>query len=157
MSSNKKEEIIELLQKAYCMEMETVANYLANSIHLDGISAEQVKQSLGEDIQEELEHATKLGNRIKQLGGCIPGSFALAYDQKNMQPPEDPTDVVSIVKGVVEAETKAVEHYKKVIDTARDEDPVTEDLAITLSADEMEHRTQFEGFLAEYRKEPAGA
>ena len=34
------EEIVELLKKAYSMELETVTNYLANSINLDGVRAE---------------------------------------------------------------------------------------------------------------------
>ena len=32
-----KESIIAALHKAYNMELETVTNYLANSIHLDGV------------------------------------------------------------------------------------------------------------------------
>ncbi|MCA9222839.1 MAG: hypothetical protein KDA71_21115, partial [Planctomycetales bacterium] len=43
-------ELVKMLQKAYRMEVETVANYLANSVHLDGVRAEEVKRSLAEDV-----------------------------------------------------------------------------------------------------------
>ncbi|MBV9126306.1 MAG: rubrerythrin, partial [Planctomycetes bacterium] len=62
-----KQEIIAALRQAYNMEVETVINYLANSLHLEGVRAEFIKQALATDIQEELGHAQQLGNRIKQL------------------------------------------------------------------------------------------
>ena len=49
-------------------------NYMANSINLDGVRAEEIKKSLAADIQAEVVHAQQLGNRIKQLGGLVPGS-----------------------------------------------------------------------------------
>jgi bacterioferritin len=37
------DKIVNLLKKAYAAELETVANYLANSIWLDGLRAEEIK------------------------------------------------------------------------------------------------------------------
>lgn len=144
--------VVEHLKKAYMMEMETVANYLANSVHLDGVQAEEIKRSLGSDVQEELGHATKLAHRIKQLGGDIPGSLDLARDQQLMQPPADSTNVECIVKGVIDAESAAIEHYQMIIEETDGKDHVTQDLAIELKADEEEHRRQFEGFRAGFRR-----
>ena len=56
------------------MELETVVNYLANSVNLDGVRAEEIKKSLNADVTEELTHATQLANRIKTIDGVIPGS-----------------------------------------------------------------------------------
>ena len=53
----KREEIIELLKKAYWMEMETVMSYMANSINPDGVRAQEIVEALRKDVQEELEHA----------------------------------------------------------------------------------------------------
>lgn len=149
MTGNKQNEIIKLLQTAYRMEIETVANYLANSVHLDGVRAEEVKRSLSEDITEELGHAERLANRIKQLDGRIPGSLELQFDQESLRPPQETTDVLSIVQGVVEAEKSAIAHYREIIQTAEGTDPVTVDLVTQIMADEEEHRTLFEGFLRE--------
>lgn len=150
MSTDAKTHTIELLRKAYSMELETVANYLANSIHLDGVRAEEIKKSLAADIQEELAHATQLANRIKQLEGPIPGSKALQFDQSALQPPEDRTDVVGVIRGVLDAENAAITHYRKIIQHTDGDDFVTQDMCIALLAEEEAHRTQFRGFLREY-------
>jgi len=147
-----KEQIIASLKKAYCMEVETVLNYLANSLVLDGVRADFIKQALAADIQGELQHATQLGNRIKQLGGSAPGSTHLHLNQTYMEPPEDTTDVVSVIKGVLRAENEAIDHYKSLIRLTEGEDYVTQDLAITILSDEEGHRQQFEGYLKEYAK-----
>lgn len=148
-----REQIVASLIKAFNMEVETVINYLANSLHLEGVRAEFVKQALATDIQEELMHASKLGNRIKQLGGSVPGSLALKMDQKTLQPPTDTTDVVGVIRGVLKAEEDAITHYKFIIKQTDGEDYVTQDLAITLLTAEEEHRQQFEGYLKEYTKQ----
>src|SRR6185369_9953015 len=98
-----KEEIIATLRQAYNMEVETVVNYLANSLDMEGVRAEFVKQALAADIQEELGHAQQLGNRIKQLGGSVPGSQHLKMTQRYLLPPEDSTDVVKVIQGVLKA------------------------------------------------------
>ncbi len=147
-----KEEIIASLRKAYCMEVETVLNYLANSLVLDGVRADFIKQALTADIQGELQHATQLGNRIKQLGGTVPGSLKVELTQRYMQPPEDTTDLVTVIQGVLRAENEAIDHYKKLIKLTEGEDYVTQDLAITILADEEGHRQHFEGYLKEYTK-----
>jgi len=145
-------EVITALQKAYSMEVETVVNYLANSLHLEGVRADFIKQALSTDIQEELGHAQQLGNRIKQLGGSVPGSTHLKMTQNSMQPPDDPTDVVGVIKGVLQAEEDAIRHYKDIIKQTDGEDYVTQDLAITILGEEEAHRQQFEGYLKEYTK-----
>jgi bacterioferritin len=148
-ASNK--EIIDLLLQSYCMELETVMNYLANSTNLDGVRAEEIKKSLGADVTGEIAHAQQLANRIKQLGGHIPGSKALTIGQQ-IQPVTDTTDVVGVIKSVIAAEETACAHYKKIIKAVEGEDYVTQDLCIRLLADEEEHLVQFKGFLKEYAK-----
>ena len=146
------EQILTSLYKAYNMEIETVANYLAASLNLDGVRADFVKQALAADIQGELTHATQLGNRIKQLGGTVPGSLKLSMTQKTLQPLEDTTDVVSVIRGVLDAEEEAIIHYNALIKLTDGSDYVTQDLAITILSDEEGHRQQFQGYLKEYMK-----
>jgi bacterioferritin len=147
-----KEQIIASLRQSYNMEVETVINYLANSLHLEGVRAEFIKQALAADIQEELGHAQQLGNRIKQLGGSIPGSMHLQMTQRSLEPPDDPTDVVGVIKGVLKAEEDAIKHYLALIKVTEGEDYVTQELAITILSAEEAHRQQFEGYLKEYTK-----
>ncbi len=152
-STAKREEIIGLLKKAYWMEIETVMSYIANSVNPDGVRAQEIKESLEEDIQEELGHAQKFAERIKELYGVVPGSEEFSAEQSFLQPPEQQTDVVHIVRGVIEAETGAIEHYTKIIEATDQVDPVTQDMVIDILRDEQGHRRLFEGFLREYEAE----
>jgi bacterioferritin len=147
-----RDQILAALCKAYTMEVETVTNYLANSLDLEGVRAEFIKQALAADIQGELTHAQQLGNRIKQLGGSVPGSLRLDMSQKTLQPPADSTDVVTVIRGVLDAEEAAIAHYNTIIKMTEGVDYVTQDLAITILADEEGHRQQFQGYLKEYTK-----
>jgi bacterioferritin len=132
------------------MEIETVTNYIASSINLDGVRAEEIKKSLQADVQEELTHAQTLARRIKTLGGRVPGSFDFAAEQKSLQPREDSTDVVSVIKGVIDAENSAIAQYNKLIQLCDGIDYVTQDLCIQSLSDEEEHRRDFIGYLTEY-------
>lgn len=151
--AEKRQEIIELLKKAYFMELETVMSYVTNSINPDGVRAQEIKESLEEDVQEELGHAQQFAARIKELYGVVPGSMEFKAEQGALQPPEEQTDVVHVVKGVIEAETGAIEHYQKIIEATEDADHVTQDMVIAILRDEQGHRRLFEGFLREYEAE----
>ena len=147
-----KEQIVAALVKAFNMEVETIINYLANSLHIEGVRAEFIKQALATDIQGELTHAQQLGNRIKQLGGAIPGSLNLKMEQATLQPPGDTTDVVTVIRGVLQAENDAISHYRSLVKLTDGEDYVTQDLVITIMGDEEGHRQQFEGYRSEERR-----
>ena len=151
MSHDKRDQIIEELKTAYWMEIETVTNYIANSINLDGVRAEEIKKALQADVQEELTHAQTLARRIKTLGGCVPGSLDFAAAQKSLQPRKDSTDVVSVIKGVIDAENAAITQYNKLIQLCDGIDYVTQDLCIQSLSDEEEHRRDFIGYLTEYQ------
>jgi bacterioferritin len=146
-------ELIEMLKKAYFMELETVMSYVTNSINPDGVRAQEIRESLAEDVQEELGHAQEFANRIKELYGTVPGSLEFAAEQSFLQPPEQATDIVHVIKGVIEAETGAIEHYNRIIEFTDEIDPVTNDMVITILRDEEGHRRLFEGFLREYELE----
>ena len=149
--SDNNQSVIELLTQAYCMELETAANYIANSTNLDGVRAEEIKKSLAADITTEIGHAQQLGQRIKQIGGLVPGSGKLNMGGQ-IQPSDDTTDVVGVINAVIEAERVACQQYKKIIQVTDGEDYVTQDLCIRLLADEEEHLVLFKGFLKEYTK-----
>ena len=152
-NTEQREEIIELLTKAYWMELETVINYVTNSVNPDGVRAQEIIESLQEDIQEELGHAQQFGQRIKELYGTVPGSLEFEAEQTFLQPPEQQTDIVHVIRGVIEAESGAIEHYTRVIEVTDGVDPVTQDMVIAILHDEQGHRRLFEGFLREYEAE----
>ena len=151
--SDKRDEVIELLKTAYFMELETVMNYVTQSINPDGVRAQEIKEALEEDIQEELAHAQQFAARIKELYGVVPGSMEFRAEQALLQPPEHQTDVVHVIKGVIDAETKAIELYTRIVEATEEADPVTQDMIIAILRDEQGHRRLFEGFLREYAAE----
>jgi bacterioferritin len=151
-NSEDREKIIELLTKAYWMEVETVMSYIANSVNPDGVRAQEIIESLTEDIQEELGHAQQFAARIKELYGVVPGSLDFSAEQTFLQPPDEQTDIVHIIKGVIEAETGAIEHYTSIIEETEGDDPVTQDMVIAILRDEQGHRRLFEGYLREFEQ-----
>lgn len=152
MSKKANSKIIDALTTAYAMELETVQNYIAASVNLDGVRSDVIKKALAADVAEELTHAQTLANRIKTIGGTVPGSLDLPRSQKSLQPSKDSTDIVYIIKGVITAEDAAIAQYNKIIKLCDGVDYVTQDMAIGLLSGEEDHRREFIGFLKEYEK-----
>lgn len=148
----KRKKIVDLLTRGYWMEIETVMNYISHSVNLDGVRAEEIKKSLAADVTVELGHAQQFARRIKTLSGIVPGSQQFHADQKSLQPTSDTLDVIAVIRGVIDAERGAIEHYNTLIKVCDGIDYVTQDMAITILADEQEHLREFEGFLKEYAK-----
>jgi len=144
-----RDKIVELLKQAYFGELETVINYVTNSTNPDGLRAMEVKESLAVDVQEELGHAQQFAARIKELYGVVPSSVDFVAQQQALAPPADQTDLAHVVKGVIEAETSAIELYNEIIEFTEGTDPVTNDMMIAILRDEEGHRRLFEGFLRE--------
>src|SRR4051794_27576131 len=113
--ADQRAQIIEMLKKAYWMEIETVMSYITNSVNPDGVRAQEIVESLQGDVQEELGHAQEFARRIKELYGVVPGSLEFAAEQTFLQPPDHQTDIVHVIKGVIEAESGAIDHYNSII------------------------------------------
>ncbi len=148
----KNDKIIKELSLSYAMELETVQNYIAASVNLDGVRSDVVKKALAADVATEVMHAQQLAARIKTIGGVVPGSLELPRSQTFLQPPKDTTDIVAVIKGVIEAEEGAIAQYNKIIKLCDGVDYVTQDMVIGILGGEEDHRREFLGFLKEYEK-----
>jgi bacterioferritin len=152
LDEKKRKKILDFLTEAYWMEIETVMNYISSSVNPDGVRAEEIKKSLAADITAEIGHAQQFARRIKTLSGITPGSLAFKASQKSLQPPKDQTDLVAVIKGVIDAEQGAIEHYSRIVQYCDGVDYVTQDMVIDILRDEQEHLREFEGFLKEYER-----
>jgi bacterioferritin len=132
------------------MEMETVMSYVANAATLDGIRAEEVAEALSSDVDDELGHARQFAARIKDLYGTPPGTMDFKAEQASLQPPADATDVIAVIRGVIEAEAGAIEHYTRLIEVCDGVDWATQDMVIDILRDEEGHLRQFERYLREF-------
>jgi len=146
----KRDDIVALLTRAYWMEIETVMSYVANSINPDGVRAQEVRDALAADVQEELGHAQQFASRIKELYGVIPGSETFRAEQTYLQPPDDQTDIRHVIRGVIQAENGAIEHYNRIIEATDGVDWATQDMVIGILRDEEGHLRLFEGYLREF-------
>jgi bacterioferritin len=63
---------------------------------------------------------------------------------------------VHVIKGVIEAEIGAIEHYQSIIEFCDGFDWVTQDMVIAIQRDEEGHKRLFEGFLREFEIEGRG-
>jgi len=138
------DEVVDLLKQAYQDEIETVMNYLANAVYLETFDGNDIAEDLLADVQEELNHAEMLGNRLFYYDVAPPASMDFEPSQTMLQPPEDSTDVEGVVDGVIEAEKDAIETYEALIQASEAAgDYVTADLATQLLADEQDHKRAF--------------
>lgn len=154
---NDKSQLITELQTAYNMELETVHNYLAISINLDGLLAEELKEILGEDVGSELGHAKINAERIHVLGGIVPYSKAFKASQDSLQLTSS-TELLPVILGVIDAESAAIVQYKKIVEiSGKQNDLVTQNIILGILEDEEKHLRQFKGFLAEYQAKESEA
>ena len=145
---DKAPDVVNGLKKSYAMELESVQNYLANSIHLEGPAADRVKRVLENAASSELQHARRLARRIKILGDRVPGSLELPRDQNYLQPPIDNRDSVTVIRGALTATDAAIAQYQAMIQITEDRDFVTQDLLIELLAEEQEQKGSLNQLLA---------
>ncbi|HWF73000.1 MAG TPA: ferritin-like domain-containing protein [Solirubrobacteraceae bacterium] len=143
--------ILELLTRAYWMEIETVMNYIAASIGQDGGGGLAVRTALKEGVEEEVEHARALGRRIQELHGVVPDDGGLAAGEEQRQPLGRQTDVTSTIEAVVATETSAIRHYLRIMHLSARFDADTSALALNILRDEQRHLRLFEGYLRELR------
>jgi bacterioferritin len=151
--NGERDRLLGMLTTAYWMEIETVMNYISSSINADGVRAREVAEHLEQEIPDEIGHAQQFAQRIKELYGVVPGSMSFEASQSSLQPPAHQTDIVHIIKGVIDAEARAIEHYSDIIEFCEAFDLVTQDMVIAIKRDEEKHRRLFEGFLREYEVE----
>ncbi len=75
------EQIIAELKVAYWMELETVTNYIANSVNLDGVRAEEIKKALQADDDID-QAAANRGYRFLTENALIPPDFnQITFDE----------------------------------------------------------------------------
>lgn len=142
-------EIITELKRSYAIELETIQNYLANSIDLEGTNAEVIRKSLDKEITLKLKHARRLAKRIHVLGGRVPGSLELPRNQNFLQPPLEKGNVIAVIRGVISTSEISIKQYERIISLADGLDHVSQDMVIDLLSDERELRRVFLSYLAQ--------
>ncbi|MGA2263035.1 MAG: ferritin-like domain-containing protein [Acidobacteriota bacterium] len=133
-------ELLLLLNQAYASEWLAYYQYWLGAKVIKGPMKDAVAAELNLHATEELNHATLLVTRIVQLGG-VPATdpkrwFDLspcAYDA-----PDDPYVAILLDQNIA-GEQCAISTYKSLMDSTKDKDMVTYNLALTILEQEVEH------------------
>ena len=144
--------IIEALRAAYADEWLAHYNYLLAAQIATGLDAPQVSSMLTTRAADELTHATRLGERILELGGRLPSDWSEIPKLANVRAfvlPKKSSDMRGILKAVLAAERSAINTYTELIKMTLHKDSVTQELAEELLADEVKDEEHTENLLGE--------
>ncbi len=139
--ADKRQEIVELLTRAYRMEMETVMSYLANATNS---STWHPRRRDRRGAPRRRAGGARPRAQIRRADqGAVRHDARLAASSPPSRPTssrlEDTTDVVTVIKGVIEAEAGAIEHYTRIIEVCDGVDWATQDMVIDVLRDEEGH------------------
>ena len=133
--------LVRELTAAYWHEIETVSYYATSATNRDGISAEQVAGAVRETITSALKHAQQAAIRTRQLHAAAPDPADFDAQRRHLQPPAAPLDNGSLLTRLIEAETVAIERYRRIATVASEaRDWVTQALANEVIHEKTIHR-----------------
>lgn len=146
-----KAKLVDMLKRAYADEWIAGYYYIAIGYLVKGPFAEDVEEIFLDVAKEELdEHTKMIADRLQQLGEDPPLDFKELWNLSTCKFPElpaDPYNVQALYKAGVLAEECAIKVYEDLYHYTHGVDPVTEDIARHILADETEHRTKFENMM----------
>ncbi len=134
------DELLRLLNAAYASEWLAYHQYWLGAKVIKGPMKDAVVAELTLHATEELNHATLLVGRIIQLGGTPVTDPRKWFDLSPCAyaPPDDPYVAVLLDQNIA-GEQCAIDTYKKLMDTTKDKDMVTYNIALTILEQEVEH------------------
>ncbi|MGN6168013.1 MAG: ferritin-like domain-containing protein [Solirubrobacteraceae bacterium] len=142
------------LTAAYWHEIEMVRNYATSSTNRDGISAEQVADAVRDAITSALKHAQQAAIRIRQLHAAAPDPADFDGQRRRLRPPAAPLDNALLLTRMIQAETAAIERYRRIAAIASEAcDWVTQALMHQVIHEKTIHRQSLQNFL---RDRPEG-
>jgi len=133
-------ELLRLLDAAYASEWLAYYQYWLGAKVIKGPMKDAVAVELNLHATEELSHATLLAGRIIQLGGAPVSDPRRWFDLSPCayDPPEDQYVAVLLDQNIA-GEQCAITTYKQLMDTTKDKDMVTYNLALQILEQEVEH------------------
>ena len=146
------DQLLELLVKNAAAELTTYYYYTILRANLIGLQGESLKEIAEVARIEDRNHFEALVPRIYELGGKLPQDMVKFHNLSACPParlPDDPRDVMAILRVLVEAERCAVRGYTHVCNMTAGKDHRTYDLALAILNEEIEHESWFAEFLGE--------
>jgi len=134
------DKLLKLLNAAYASEWLAYYQYWLGAKVIKGPMKDAVAAELLLHATEELSHADMLANRIIQLAGTPVTEPKAWYEHSPCayDAPEDPYVAVLLDQNIA-GEQCAISTYKALMDTTKDKDMVTYNMALTILEQEVEH------------------
>src|SRR6476469_2616615 len=140
-------EVINDLNSAFADEWLSHFQYFLYAQVIKGIDADALKKELEKQSMDELGHAKILSDRIIKLGSTPTVNIMETSTCGFLPPPEDRTDIKSIIKLVLESERCAIDKYNKLAKKYHMKDLVTHEIFEDLLNDEVSDEQDWEDFL----------
>jgi len=129
---------IAVLNEALATELVCVLRYKFHYFMATGIHSQAVKSEFKEHALEEQEHADRIAERIKQLGGKPEMNPAVITEHSHSEYREG-TSLADMVREDLIAERIAIESYREMIQFFGDKDPTSRIMLEEILAKEEEH------------------
>ena len=138
--------VVKLLNEALATEWVCVLRYYRHYFMASGMLADSVKAEFLEHAQQELAHATRISERIVQLGGepDLDPDTLTARAHAEYKPGHDLRDMV---KEDLIAERIAIDSYREMINYIGDRDTTTKRMLEYILAQEEEHADDMKDLL----------
>lgn len=139
------DELINLLNKAFCDEWLAYYQYWIGARVVEGIPRAGLQPELEEHATEELEHADKLAKRILELGGTpeVNPQQWFALSSCGYLVPTDPS-ACALLEQNLKGERCAIHVYNKILDYVNGKDLITSHLVRQILQEEEEHEQDLE-------------
>jgi bacterioferritin len=157
-----RKQAIGILNEALATELVCVLRYRFHYFMATGIHSNSVKNEFKEHADEEQEHADRIAERIKQLGGKPEMNPATITTLSHSEYKEG-TSLADMIREDLIAERIAVETYREIIRFFGDKDPTSRVMMEEILAKEEEHADELADLLftvdpksGEVRHPPSG-
>jgi len=140
-----RDKLVEMLLEAFANEWVAGYYYMVTAYSIQGPGSDVVSKHFIEEAKEELGvHARLIADRLEELGVELPRDFSKLYELSSCKYPKLPSNPFNVgewIKAAIDAEVCAIESYRRLYEFTHGRDPVSEELARKLLADEVRHRT----------------
>ncbi len=134
----KREKVIEVLNKARSMELQAIHQYMNQHYNLDDMDYGELAGNIKLIAIDEMKHAESLAERVKELGGEPTTELA--------GPVEKEQDIKTIFTFNLGEEDAAIEAYNNFASVCREnKDSISMKLFERLIDEEKEHFNYFDG------------
>ena len=147
-----RKQAIAVLNEALATEIVCVLRYMFHYFMATGIHSQAVKSEFKEHANEEQEHAQRIAERIKQLGGKPELNPAVLTEHSHSEYREG-TSLADMIREDLIAERIAIETYREIVQFFGDRDPTSRIMMEDILAKEEEHADDMADLL--FAVEPA--